>query len=50
MSELFSKRIRRKADPDWHAYLEHPFIKGIGEGTLDRKKFEYYMKQDYMII
>lgn len=41
MSELFSNRTRRKVESGWHAYLEHPFV----EGTLDRKKFEYYMKQ-----
>lgn len=50
MLNLFSDRIRKKVDPIWSAYLEHPFVKGIGKGTLDRKKFEHYMKQDYIYL
>lgn len=50
MSTLFTDRLRKKVDPVWNAYLEHPFVKGIGEGTLDRKKFEHYMKQDYIYL
>src|SRR5690625_1943083 len=50
MAQLFSDRMREKVDPVWQAYLEHPFVKGIGEGTLDRKKFEHYMKQDYIYL
>lgn len=50
MSQPFSKRLRDKIDPIWQSYLEHPFVKGIGEGTLDRKKFEHYMKQDYIYL
>lgn len=46
MSELFSNRTRRKVESGWHAYLDHPFV----EGTLDRKKFEYDMKQDDKMI
>jgi thiaminase/transcriptional activator TenA len=47
---LFSDRIRKKVDPVWNAYLDHPFVKGIGEGTLEREKFEHYMKQDYIYL
>src|SRR5690625_3547985 len=50
MSKLFSERLRKKVDPVWSAYLEHPFVKGIGEGTLEREKFEHYMKQDYIYL
>ncbi|HLS61007.1 MAG TPA: thiaminase II, partial [Virgibacillus sp.] len=50
MSQLFSERLREKVDPIWSSYLEHPFVKGIGEGTLDREKFEHYMKQDYIYL
>ncbi|HLR41567.1 MAG TPA: thiaminase II, partial [Virgibacillus sp.] len=50
MIELFSDRIRKKVDPIWNAYLEHPFVKGIGEGTLKQEKFEHYMKQDYIYL
>lgn len=50
MSHLFSDRLWKKVEPIWRAYLEHPFVKGIGEGTLDQEKFKHYMKQDYIYL
>jgi thiaminase (transcriptional activator TenA) len=29
---------------------ELPFVKGLGEGTLDRERFEYYMAQDALYL
>ncbi len=34
----------------WDAYLEHPFVQGIADGTLDREKFRFYMIQDYLYL
>jgi len=34
----------------WNAYLEHPFVKGIADGSLDADKFRYYMLQDYVYL
>lgn len=34
----------------WSAYNEHPFVKGIEDGTLDRDKFRYYIVQDYLYL
>ena len=34
----------------WAGYHEHPFVKGIGDGTLDQEKFKYYMIQDYLYL
>ena len=31
-------------------YLEHPFLKEIGEGTLDKEKFKEYLIQDYLYL
>src|SRR5699024_11460029 len=39
-------RLVKKIELVWNSYLEHPFIKGIGEGTLDKGKFIHYMQQD----
>ncbi|MFB1049961.1 thiaminase II [Paraliobacillus sp. JSM ZJ581] len=47
---LFSDRLLEKVKPVWDSYLEHPFVKGIGEGTLDKEKFIHYMKQDYIYL
>ena len=32
------------------AILSHPFIAGVGEGTLPVKKFKYYVMQDYVYL
>lgn len=47
---LFSERLFNAVEPVWNSYLEHPFVKGIGEGTLDKEKFVHYMKQDYVYL
>jgi len=30
--------------------FRHPFVKGIGDGTLPRDRFEFYLKQDYVYL
>jgi thiaminase/transcriptional activator TenA len=42
--------IRRKADPLWQAVFDHPFVRGIGDGTLSQERFEFYLKQDYVYL
>ena len=34
----------------WSGYLEHPFVRGIGDGSLDKEKFRFYLKQDYLYL
>ena len=34
----------------WEAYYEHPFVRGIEDGTLDKEKFRYYIIQDYLYL
>lgn len=34
----------------WEGYLNHPFIKEIGEGILDKSKFKNYLIQDYLYL
>ena len=28
----------------WQAYTNHPFVDQLGKGTLDRRRFEHYIK------
>ncbi|SHN18377.1 thiaminase II [Gracilibacillus kekensis] len=42
----FSTVIRQEADPIWQASLTHPFVQGIGDGTLPIENFKYYVLQD----
>jgi thiaminase (transcriptional activator TenA) len=39
--------LYRAAQPLWDAQLEHPFVKGIGDGTLEEERFKRWVLQDY---
>ncbi len=34
----------------WHKYTDHPFVRGIEDGTLDKDRFRYYIIQDYKYL
>lgn len=42
--------LRALADPVWEAQHRHPFVRGIGEGTLDTEKFKLWVRQDYLFL
>ncbi len=46
----FYTQMREKADPIWQAIFRHPFVKGIGNGSLSRDRYEFYLKQDYVYL
>lgn len=46
----FSAHLREIADPIWEAQHEHPFVHGIGDGTLDVEKFGHWLRQDYLYL
>ncbi len=48
--EPFSARLRRLADPVWRAQHEHPFVRGIGDGSLDLERFRHWVRQDYRFL
>ena len=50
MSAFFSARLHEAAAPIWAQCLNHPFVTGIGDGTLPREKFQYFMLQDYLYL
>ncbi|GAE29454.1 thiaminase II [Halalkalibacter hemicellulosilyticus] len=50
MSQLFTDRLWNKVEPIWNSYLEHPFVKGLGDGTLEQEKFKHWLKQDYVYL
>lgn len=49
-TERFTDHLRQLADPIWRAQLEHPFVRGIGDGTLEIEKFKHWVKQDYRFL
>ena len=50
MAESFSQRLRRLAEPVWEAQHNHPFVVGIGDGSLDVEKFKFWVRQDYLFL
>lgn len=41
-----SRRLYELAKDLWQSQLEHPFVKALGDGTLARRNFEFYIRQD----
>ena len=50
MAEKLTDRLRAAADRIWRECLEHPFVRGIGDGSLPVEKFRYFMLQDYLYL
>jgi thiaminase/transcriptional activator TenA len=46
----FTDTLRKKADTIWEANFDHPFLQGIGDGSLDEEKFKFYLAQDYVYL
>jgi len=46
----FTDELRALAEPIWQAQHDHPFVRGIGDGTVDRKQFEHWVRQDYTYL
>ncbi len=46
----FAGDIERKALPIRQAILSHPFITGVGDGTLPVENFKHYVMQDYVYL
>jgi thiaminase (transcriptional activator TenA) len=46
----FSAELRAAADPVWEAQHAHPFVRGIGDGSLDLDRFGHYVRQDYLFL
>ena len=46
---IFSQ-FRAGAGTAWQDYVAHRFVIGMGNGTLPRAAFVYYLKQDYLFL
>ncbi len=45
-----SDAFRQAAHTIWEANYAHPFVQGIGDGTLSPERFRYYLAQDYVYL
>jgi thiaminase/transcriptional activator TenA len=46
----FSAELRAAADPVWRAQHDHPFVRGIGDGSVDLARFQRWVRQDYRFL
>ncbi|UCF41397.1 MAG: thiaminase II [Gemmatimonadota bacterium] len=42
--------LHAAATPIWDAQLEHPFVRGLGDGSLDVERFKRWVLQDYRYL
>lgn len=43
-------RLKAAAPVSWTAYTDHPFVAGLGDGTLPEAAFRHYLVQDYLFL
>jgi thiaminase/transcriptional activator TenA len=43
-------QLRQGAGPAWDQYVAHPFVQGLGDGTLPETAFRRYLTQDYLFL
>ncbi len=47
---LLSDYLFNESKDIWEAYLKHPFLLEMGEGTLEKEKFRRYLIQDFLYL
>ena len=50
MAARITEQLRQKVDSMWKARHQHPFVRGLGDGTLDPEKFKFWLRQDYVFL
>jgi len=45
-----SDSLRAAAADIWEAQHRHPFVTGIGDGTLEPSRFQIWFRQDYLFL
>lgn len=42
--------MRDGCPSEWQEYIHHPFVRGLGDGTLPKAAYLHYMVQDYVYL
>lgn len=43
-------RLSAGTADDWRHYIEHAFVRQMGDGTLPQAAFRHYLVQDYLFL
>lgn len=43
-------RLKAAASVEWESYVDHAFVRKLGEGTLPQAAFVTYLQQDYLFL
>lgn len=43
-------RLRRAARSSWDLYVDHAFVRALGDGSLPDASFRHYLIQDYLFL
>ncbi|MDR6831204.1 thiaminase/transcriptional activator TenA [Bosea sp. BE271] len=43
-------RLKQAAAPEWQSYVDHAFVRQLGQGTLPEAAFHTYLVQDYLFL
>jgi thiaminase/transcriptional activator TenA len=46
----FTDTLHDAAADIWSGQLEHPFVKRLGDGTLEEERFRRWVRQDYLYL
>jgi thiaminase/transcriptional activator TenA len=46
----FTDELYEAVADNWAAQLEHPFVRGLGDGTLTEDRFRRWVLQDYLYL
>lgn len=49
-TEALSTALHRSSVDLWDAQLDHPFVRGIADGTLEEERFKRWVRQDYLYL
>lgn len=44
------ERFKADCREEWQGYIDHPFVRGLGDGTLREAAFRLYLEQDYLFL